>query len=97
MDFIKELNGNRLYTFHSHTEFCDGRAQMEAFAREALRQGFTHYGFTPHSPITIESPCNMTRENVDRYLAEVDRIKQTSVRNGGRHHNISKPFRSISQ
>ena len=75
MDFIKELNGNRLYTFHSHTEFCDGRAQMEAFAREALRQGFTHYGFTPHSPITIESPCNMTRDKVPRFLAEVGRIR----------------------
>ena len=35
MDFIRELNDSTLYTFHSHTEFCDGRAQMEAFARRA--------------------------------------------------------------
>lgn len=76
MDFLKELNGNRLYTFHSHTEFCDGRAQMEAFAREAVAQGFSHYGFSPHSPIPIESPCNMTRDNVGAYLAEVDGIRQ---------------------
>lgn len=74
-DFAKLLGGSRRYTLHSHTEFCDGRAQMEAFAREAVRQRFTHYGFTPHSPVPIVSPCNMLRDNVGRYLGEVERIR----------------------
>ena len=26
MDFLKEIGTSKLYTFHSHTEFCDGRA-----------------------------------------------------------------------
>jgi len=77
MDFLKELGGSLAYTFHSHTEFCDGRAQMEAFAREAVSRQFTHYGFTPHSPVPIVSPCNMTMDNVPRYFAEADRIKRT--------------------
>lgn len=76
MDFIKELNGSKNYTFHSHTEFCDGRATMEAFAREVVARGFTHYGFSPHCPLPIVSPCNMRREDVGRYLAEVDRIRR---------------------
>lgn len=75
MDFLKELNGSTKYTFHSHTEFCDGRATMEAFAREVVARGFTHYGFSPHCPIPLVSPCNMRRENVERYLAEVERIR----------------------
>ncbi|MBD5225789.1 MAG: histidinol-phosphatase [Bacteroidales bacterium] len=75
MDIINELGDATLYTLHSHTEFCDGRAQMEAFAREAVKQGFTRYGFTPHSPVPIVSPCNMTMANVPVYLAEVERIK----------------------
>ncbi len=74
-DFIAALGPARLYTFHSHTEFCDGRAQMEAFAREALRRGFTHYGFSPHSPIPFHSPCNMLTDKVPEYLAEVERIR----------------------
>jgi len=82
MDFIAELNQSKLYTFHSHTEFCDGRAQMEAFAREALRQRFTHYGFTPHSPVPIESPCNMSMANVPRFLAEVERIRREHADGG---------------
>lgn len=75
MDFLKELNGSKAYTFHSHTEFCDGRATMEAFAREVVARGFTHYGFSPHCPLPIVSPCNMRREDVGRYISEVDRIK----------------------
>jgi len=75
MDFLKELNGSRAYTFHSHTEFCDGRATMEAFAREVVSRGFTHYGFSPHCPLPIVSPCNMRWSDVSRYLAEVERIR----------------------
>lgn len=76
MDFIKELGGSTRYCFHSHTEFCDGRAQMEAFAREAVARGFTHYGFTPHSPLCFHSPCNMLQTNVPRFLAEVERVRR---------------------
>lgn len=76
VDFNRLLAGSRRYTLHSHTEFCDGRAQMEAFAREAVRRDFTHYGFTPHSPVPIVSPCNMHRDNVPRFLAEVQRIRE---------------------
>ena len=76
MDFIKLINGSRLYNFHSHTEFCDGHATMEAFAREVVARGFDHYGFSPHSPVPIESPCNMLLANVPRYLAEVERIRR---------------------
>lgn len=50
---------------------------MEAFARKAVEDGFTDYGFTPHSPIPIESPCNMLTANVPRFFAEVSRIRQT--------------------
>ena len=76
IDFIELLGNSRLYTLHSHTEFCDGRAQMEAFAREAVKCGFTHYGFTPHSPVPIVSPCNMHRNKVETYLGEVERIQR---------------------
>ena len=75
LDIINLLGDSCKYTLHSHTEFCDGRAQMEAFAREAVKQGFTHYGFTPHSPVPIVSPCNMHRDNVSVYLGQVEKIR----------------------
>ena len=73
-DILADIGDSRRYTLHSHTEYCDGRATMEAFARKAVEEGFTHYGFTPHSPIIITSPCNMLRDNVARYDAEFSRI-----------------------
>lgn len=71
-DIIKTTNR---YNFHSHTQFCDGRAVMEDFVRAAIDQGIEHYGFSPHSPIPIESTCNMRLEDVELYLDEVARLK----------------------
>lgn len=64
------------YNFHSHTEFCDGHATMRSMAEGACSCAMKHYGFSPHSPIFIPSPCNMKKEDVDSYLNEVDRIKE---------------------
>ncbi len=75
MDIISEIGYSRNYALHTHTQFCDGHAPMEEFAAMANRLGFTHYGFSPHSPIPIQSPCNMRQEDVLPYLAEVDRLQ----------------------
>ncbi len=75
IDFGEIVKSSRLYNFHSHTQFCDGRATMEQFVVAAIGQGFTHYGFTPHSPVPIASPCNMKAEDVPAYLAEFSRLK----------------------
>ncbi len=75
MDFVSIIGSDMLYNFHSHTQFCDGRATMAEFAAEAVAQGFTHYGFSPHSPVPIQSPCNMSMEQVPLFLDEVARLK----------------------
>lgn len=74
MDFESIISNTRQYTFHSHTQYCDGRATMETMARAAVACGMRHYGFSPHSPIPVESPCNMSLEDVPGYLDEVKRI-----------------------
>lgn len=74
-DFNRTVKETDLYNFHTHTQFCDGHATMEEFVTEAIEQGFSHLGFTPHSPISVESPCNMTREDVPAYFAEVERLR----------------------
>lgn len=76
MDIIETLGSDRKYTLHAHTQFCDGRADMEEFIKAAVNSRFTHYGFSPHSPVPIESPCNMAFDDVPAYLAEVDRLKK---------------------
>lgn len=77
MDIISCIGNSRKYTFHSHTQFCDGHATMDDFAVAAVAVGFTHYGFSPHSPVPLNSPCNMSPESVADYLAEFRRIRDT--------------------
>ena len=76
-DFKKITQETDLYNLHTHTQFCDGHATMEEFVVEAIASGITHLGFSPHSPISVESPCNMSRENVPVYLDELERLRKT--------------------
>jgi histidinol-phosphatase (PHP family) len=48
---------------------------MEDFVKEAIAQGFTHLGFSPHSPVPFYSPCNMSQDNVPSYINEVERLR----------------------
>lgn len=60
---------------HSHTQFCDARNSMEEILQSAYEKGFTTWGFSPHGPISIESPCNMTVDSVTSYLQEIERLR----------------------
>lgn len=61
--------------FHSHTQFCDGRSTMEEILHSARQSGFKTWGFTPHGPICLDSPCNMKKEDVRAYLYEIERLR----------------------
>lgn len=74
-NFSEIIKDSKLYNFHSHTQYCDGNSAMEDFVIEAITEGFTDYGFSPHCPIQFGSPCNMKFEDVQTYLTEVDRLK----------------------
>lgn len=61
--------------YHSHTEFCDGRASMSEMAEAAFSVGFSVWGTSPHSPVCCESCANMKAESVFSYLEESARLK----------------------
>lgn len=65
-----------LTNFHSHCDFCDGHAPMEAFVREAISRGFEAYGISSHAPFPVQNSCNMRRERMADYLDEFRRLKQ---------------------
>lgn len=74
MNLTEIIHSTRNYNFHTHTQFCDGRSAMAEIAGRAVAEGFAHLGFTPHSPIAIESPCNMSRGDVAAFRAEAARL-----------------------
>ncbi len=72
MDLLKIITSTDRYNFHSHTQFCDGRDTVASIAAAAVASGFEHFGFSPHSPVPIQSPCNMSAESVGAFRAEVN-------------------------
>lgn len=75
MDLRTIISSTRAYNLHTHTQYCDGRADMARFVASAVEAGYEHLGFTPHSPIPIPSPCNMELNDVDRYIKEFYRLQ----------------------
>ncbi len=76
MDILASIGDNDLYTFHTHTQFCDGRAPMEDFVVQAMKLGFRCLGFSPHSPVPIDSPCNMSFDSVPEYFDQVATLSE---------------------
>ena len=65
-----------LTNYHSHCNFCDGRADMETFVRFAISQGFTAYGFSSHAPLPFDTSWTLYREEMDCYVSEFERLKK---------------------
>ena len=65
-----------LTNYHSHSMFCDGRADMATFARWAKAKGFTAYGYSSHAPLPFPTCWTMEWDRMDDYLSEFHRLKQ---------------------
>ena len=75
VDLKRIINETRDYNFHAHSQFCDGRDSMEEIALGASEAGMRVFAFTPHSPVNIDSPCNMSAGQIDEYFEEFDRLR----------------------
>ena len=71
-----QAHANNLTNYHSHCDFCDGKAPMEEFFKEALAEHFAAYGVSSHCPIPLPwAYANMKAEKMPAYLEEFQRIK----------------------
>ena len=61
-----EIRPTNRTNYHSHCSFCDGKAPMEEFIKEAIRQGFSAYGISSHAPLPLAND----------YLDEIERMKR---------------------
>lgn len=75
VDISKIITATRDYNLHSHSQFCDGRDSMALISGAAEDVGMKYFAFTPHSPVPIDSPCNMRSDRMAEYFSEVDRLR----------------------
>jgi histidinol-phosphatase (PHP family) len=61
--------------YHTHCDFCDGKASASDMAEAAWRAGYAVLGFSSHAPLPFPSTWTLPRERLPAYLAEIGRLK----------------------
>ena len=64
-----------LTNYHSHCSFCDGRAPLEEFVKEAISQGFYSYGVSSHAPLPFPTRWTMEWGQMEAYLDEFKNLR----------------------
>lgn len=67
---------NNLTNYHSHCNFCDGKAPIEDFIKRAVDMGFSSYGVSSHAPVPFSNHWTMKTEDTAAYLTEMNRLKE---------------------
>lgn len=62
------------FNLHTHTTFCDGKAEPEAFVSKAIEWGYHTLGFSGHAPVPFENKFAIREEHLQDYFDEVSRL-----------------------
>jgi histidinol-phosphatase (PHP family) len=60
-----------LSCLHTHTNYCDGAADIETMCQAAYDKGLVSLGFSSHAPVPLLSEWHMKKADLSAYLAEV--------------------------
>ena len=63
-----------LSNFHTHSNYCDGKATLREMVDFAVAHGFTELGFSGHSPLPFENTYSIT--DYEGYCNEVRALKE---------------------
>jgi len=66
---------SKIPNFHTHTNYCDGKARAEEFIKAALDKQQPAIGFSGHAPVPFDSWWNMSEENFRIYQTEIRELK----------------------
>lgn len=62
--------------FHSHTSYCDGIAQPEAYVLQAIELNMPAYGFSGHAPMPYSTNWAIKQDQLTSYVNEIQRLKE---------------------
>lgn len=63
-----------LTNYHTHCEFCDGKATAAVMARTAREQGFAILGFSSHAPLPFDTRWNLKQSRLREYVDTIRRL-----------------------
>jgi histidinol-phosphatase (PHP family) len=67
---------NAKANYHTHTLFCDGKAEAVCFVEEAIKKKFAVLGFSAHAPVTFPTSWTINPYRVKEYHDEIHRLKR---------------------
>lgn len=67
---------NKISTMHLHTRYSDGLNDAYEYIEEAIRLGLKSIGISDHSPTPFESNWAMKKEDLPKYIKELDCLKK---------------------
>lgn len=60
-----------LFSYHTHTEFCDGNARASVMAEAAFKAGYSILGFSSHAPLPFETVWTMKWSRIGDYARTI--------------------------
>ncbi|NOX47227.1 MAG: histidinol-phosphatase [Chlorobi bacterium] len=64
------------FNLHTHTLFCDGKAEPEAYIKKALELGFHTLGFSGHAPVPFDNSFSIKEDDFDNYISAINSLKE---------------------
>lgn len=61
--------------YHTHSRYCDGRGEPREYVEYAVSHGFTHLGFSSHSPVPFENDYALQPGEFKSYCDEIRALK----------------------
>jgi histidinol-phosphatase (PHP family) len=66
----------KLVNYHTHTFFCDGVAEPEAYVQAAIELGFEALGFSAHAPLPFANRWSLKPERIEEYIDSIASLKK---------------------
>jgi len=64
-----------LTNYHTHSEFCDGKATARVMAQAARQAGFKVLGFSSHAPLPFSTSWTMDHARLPDYIATLQALR----------------------
>lgn len=65
-----------LFNFHTHTHYCDGSSEPEAYVEQALKLGFSKLGFSGHAPVPFDNSFAIKEDDLQNYCNTINVLKE---------------------
>lgn len=65
-----------LFNLHTHTNFCDGKAEPEEYVKQAIELNYHTLGFSGHAPVPFENHFAIKEESLEDYFIAIRNLKE---------------------